>query len=380
MSLIPRSIFADLEREFFGGKALIVMGPRQSGKTTLINMLRQRFSDRKCLYLNADDPFVRNQWQDPSLAEIKRIIADNELVIIDEAQRIKNIGINIKMIVDEIPQVQVLATGSSSFELSNAINEPLTGRKYEYSLYPLSYVEMCEHHGFWEERKALEGRVIYGYYPEVVTSNGKEKRILKELADNYLYRDIYSLEQINKPRLLENLVQALALQVSREVSVNELSQLLGADRATIDKYLSLLEKAYVIYKLPALSRNHRNEIKKSRKYYFWDNGILNAILGNFNELAQRADAGALWENFIISERIKACKNAFRGSRFYFWRSVQMQEIDFVEEESAAFWAAEIKLNPKRRVRIPKSFADNYAPQGFETVNLDSFYEFVMRGL
>ncbi|MFA7543368.1 MAG: ATP-binding protein [Candidatus Cloacimonadaceae bacterium] len=380
MSLIPRSIFADLEREFFGGKALIVMGPRQSGKTTLINMLRQRFSDRKCLYLNADDPFVRNQWQNPSLAEIKRIIADNELVIIDEAQRIMNIGINIKMIVDEFPQVQVLATGSSSFELSNAINEPLTGRKYEYSLYPLSYVEMCEHHGFWEERKALEGRVIYGYYPEVVTSNGKEKRILKELADNYLYRDIYSLEQINKPRLLENLVQALALQVSREVSVHELSQLLGADRATIDKYLSLLEKAYVIYKLPALSRNHRNEIKKSRKYYFWDNGILNAILGNFNEIAQRADAGALWENFVISERIKACKNAFRDSRFYFWRSVQMQEIDFVEEESAAFWAAEIKLNPKRRVRIPKNFADNYAPQGFETVNLDSFHEFVMRGL
>lgn len=380
MSLIQRSIFADLEKEFYGGRALIIMGPRQSGKTTLINMLRQRFSDKKCLYLNADDPFVRNQWQDASLTVIKRIVGDHELIIIDEAQRIRDIGINIKMMVDEMPHLQVLASGSSSFELSNAINEPLTGRKYEYSLNPLSYVEMCVHHGYWEEHKALESRIIYGYYPEVVTSPGKEKRILKELADNYLYRDIYSLEQIKKPLLLDNLVQALALQVSREVNPYELSQLLGADRATIDKYLSLLEKAYVIYKLPALSRNHRNEIKKSRKYYFWDNGILNAILGNFNGLAQRADAGALWENFVVSERIKACKNAFRDARFYFWRSVQKQEIDFVEEESAAFWAAEIKLNPKRKAYIPKPFSDNYAPQGFETVNADSFHDFVMRDL
>lgn len=258
------------------------------------------------------------------------------------------IGITLKIMVDEIKSVQVIATGSSSFDLANLINEPLTGRKFEYTLFPLSYAELVEHSGYLEEQQNVPFRVIYGYYPEIVTSIENRERLLRAIASDYLFRDIFSLEQIHKPLLLEKIVKAVALQVSRELSYHELAQIVGADRATVEKYLDLLEKAYVIHKLPALHRNARNEIKKGKKYYFWDNGILNAILGNFNPLDSHSDAGILWENFIVSERLKHCKNMQLYRNFYFWRSTQQQEIDLIEEHGAFYSAYEIKLQERKK--------------------------------
>jgi predicted AAA+ superfamily ATPase len=377
MSLIVRTLLNQLEADIFQGKALVIMGPRQSGKTTLVNMLLAKHKQKKTLYLNADDIFIRNQLTNPSISQLKNIVADYRIVVIDEAQRIENIGITCKIIVDEIKSAQLIATGSSSFDLANKINEPLTGRKFEYTLYPLAYSEMMEHHSFIEEQRMISQRMLYGYYPEIVTRQGSEEKLLRGLADSYLFKDIYALEQISKPALLENLVKALAFQVSHEVSYNELSQLVGADKSTVEKYVDLLEKAFIIYKLPALHRNVRNEIKKGKKFYFWDNGILNAILGNFNQIESRSDAGALWENFIITERMKLINNRQQYRKFYFWRTTMQQEIDLIEEYSGHYAAYEIKLKQRNKVIIPKTFSAAYPVNTQAVISRENFHEFLI---
>lgn len=360
----------------FKGKALLVFGPRQVGKTTFVENLIADL-DKKTLFLNGDESDVFVLFENPNITKLKNIIGDNEILVIDEAQRITNIGIVIKIIVDQIKSVQVIATGSSSFELANKLNEPLTGRKYEMYLYPIVFSEMVTHNGLLDEKRNLEQRLIYGSYPEIITNPIDAKEHIKLIANSYLYKDLFLLDQISKPVLLQKIVKALALQVGSEVNYNELSRLLQIDNKTVEKYIDLLEKAFVVFKLPALSNNIRNEIKKGRKIYFYDNGIINAVTGNFNPLSQRTDIGSLWENYIISERIKHLNIQQNEASSYFWRTSQQQEIDYIEKIDNQILACEIKWNPKAKYKIPVTFSTNYENVASKIVTPDNYEEFLL---
>ncbi len=373
--MIPRIISAKIKDRFFRGKAIIVFGPRQSGKTTLVYTLLQDYSGQYIKF-NGDEPDIREQFANATSAKLKALIGKYKIVFIDEAQRIEEIGLGIKLIVDNYPDIQVIATGSSAFELSGKLKEALTGRKYEYYLYPLSYQEMLLDNGRLNEDRLLSHRLIYGYYPEVVTTPSNELELLKLLADSYLFKDLFLLEQIKKPPLLEKIIRALAFQVGNEVSYNEIARMVGADNQTVEKYIDLMEKAFIIHRLHALKRNLRNEISRGVKVYFWDNGILNAIIGNFNELSSRSDVGALWENFVISERRKYLANNGINARSYFWRTTQQQEIDYLEEENAAFSAYEIKWNPLRKVSFCKPFIEKYPINETGVINPKSIGDWI----
>jgi uncharacterized protein len=289
---------------------------------------------------------------------------------------VQNIGITLKLIADEIKDVQLIATGSSAFELADSIKEPLTGRKYEYFLHPLSFGEMVEHTDLLSEKRLLEHRLIYGYYPEIVSNMGREEELLKLLAGSYLYKDLLMLEGIKKPILLEKILRALALQLGSEISYHEIGQLVQAKSETVEKYIALLEKTYIIFQLNAFSKNVRNEIKKGKKVYFRDNGIRNAILGNYNLLQSRTDVGALWENFIISERMKMLENSGQGLSSWFWRTTQQQEIDYIEERSGNLYAFEIKWN-RQKTRFPLTFTKAYPECKTDLISNDNYDEFVI---
>lgn len=374
--MVSRSQIDYAKSRLFKGKALLVFGPRQVGKTTFVQNLIADLN-KKTLSLNGDESDVLVLFENPNVTKLKSIIGDNEILVIDEAQRIANIGIVLKIIVDQIKSVQVIATGSSSFELANKLNEPLTGRKYEMFLYPLSFAEMVAHNGLLEEKRALENRLIYGSYPEIITNPIDAKEHIKLIANSYLYKDLFILDQVSKPVLLQKIVKALALQVGSEVNTNELSKLLQVDNKTIEKYIDLLEKAFVIFKLPALSNNVRNEIKKGRKIYFYDNGIINAVTGNFNPLAQRTDIGSLWENYIISERIKDLNIQQSEASSYFWRTTQQQEIDYIEKSTDQILACEIKWNTKAKYKIPVTFSANYENVTSKIVSPENYEEFLL---
>ncbi|MBX2905120.1 MAG: ATP-binding protein [Taibaiella sp.] len=347
------------------------------GKTTLIEEMLNETGD-KWLYLNGDDADTRESLTNQSATRLHTIIGNHKLVFIEEAQRITTIGVTLKIITDQIKDVQVVATGSSAFELSNKVNEPLTGRKYEFMLYPLSFKEMTEHHGFLKEKGMLEHRMIYGYYPEIVTKQHEEKELLKLLANSYLYKDLLVLEQINKPVLLGKILKALALQIGSEVSYNELAQTVGADKGTVEKYIDLLEKAFVVFRLPALNRNVRNEIKKGKKIYFYDCGIRNAIINDFREIRNRTDTGALWENFVIAERIKHLAYHNVDAKLYFWRTTQQQEIDLVEEhEGGSLYAFEFKWGKATKVRFSATFTENYPDVKTKIISPDNLEDFVL---
>ena len=374
--MVSRSQIDYAKSRLFKGKVLLVFGPRQVGKTTFVQNLIADLN-KKTLSLNGDESDVLVLFENPNVTKLKSIIGDNEILVIDEAQRIANIGIVLKIIVDQIKSVQVIATGSSSFELANKLNEPLTGRKYEMFLYPLSFAEMVAHNGLLEEKRALENRLIYGSYPEIITNSIDAKEHIKLIANSYLYKDLFILDQVSKPVLLQKIVKALALQVGSEVNTNELSKLLQVDNKTIEKYIDLLEKAFVIFKLPALSNNVRNEIKKGRKIYFYDNGIINAVTGNFNPLAQRTDIGSLWENYIISERIKLLNIEQSEASSYFWRTTQQQEIDYIEKSTDQILACEIKWNAKSKYKIPVTFSANYENVTSKIVSPENYEEFLL---
>jgi len=356
--MIKRAIARSFVDHFFKGKALLLFGPRQSGKTTLVKEILRNRKER-ILELNGDEPDVRELLSNTTSTRLKTIVGAAKVVVIDEAQRIQNIGLTLKLFVDQLKNVQVIASGSSSFELAGKISEPLTGRKYEFLLYPLSFGEMAKHHGMIEEKRLLEHRLIFGSYPEIVVKPGEEKELLKLLAESYLYKDLLTLDKMKKPAILEKIVRALALQIGNEVSYHEVGQLVGADNETVEKYISLLEQAYVVFRLPALSRSVRNEIKKGKKIYFYDNGVRNAVIGNFLPLQSRTDMGHLWENYLVSERIKLLHNERLEARGYFWRTTQQQEIDYIEEREEKLTAFEFKWNQKSKVRFPKTFLDNY---------------------
>ena len=373
--MIKRTLETTIQSRLFKNKAIILMGPRQVGKTTLIKTL---FNDRDdILWLNGDEQDVRDLFENISSTRLKAIIGTNKIVVIDEAQRISDIGIKLKLITDQIKDVQLVATGSSSFELANLINEPLTGRKWEYKLLPVSFEEMSNQNGLLEEKRMLQQRMIYGYYPEIVTNPGNEKEILAQLADSYLYRDILTLDKVKKTDKIIRLLQALAFQIGSEVSYNELAQLCGLDSKTVEKYVTLLEQSYIIFRLGSFSSNLRNELRYSRKIYFTDNGIRNAVLGNFTQLESRTDAGALFENFAISERMKllAYHNPFSHS--WFWRTTAKQEIDYIEQIDGKMSAFEFKWNPKKKASAPSMFEKNYPNVPFKVINRDNIEDFVI---
>lgn len=374
--MIRRKIADAIRQDLFQGKAIILTGPRQVGKTTLLHELADQIQ-RPVLWLNCDEPDDRADLENASSSQLRALIGTNELVFIDEAQRVLNIGLTLKLIVDQLPNVQVVATGSSALELAGGINEPLTGRKFEYRLLPFSTAELVSYTNRREEQRLLEQRLIYGFYPEVVLNPSSANRRLAELAESYLYKDILRLQDIRKPTVLQKLLVALALQVGSEVSFYELSQIVGTDPATVERYISLLEQAFVVFQIGALSRNLRNELKKSKKVFFYDMGIRNAIIKNFNPLTLRADAGALWENFMIAERIKA--NLYTGKRpaYYFWRTTQQQEIDWLEEDGGVLRAFEFKWNPKAKARFPTSFQQAYPGSEMAVVSPATYMDWLV---
>lgn len=351
------------------------MGPRQVGKTTLLNELFKE--DPETLWLNGDEPDIYELFENISSTRLKAIFGNKKNVVIDEAQRISDIGLKLKLITDQIPEIQLVATGSSSFELANKVNEPLTGRKWEYKMFPLSFGEMVAHHGLIDEKRLLPHRLVYGYYPEVVTGSGEEKNILKQLADSYLYKDILRWEQINKPDKLVKLLQAIAFQIGSQVSLTELGQIAGLDSKTVEKYISLLEQSYVIFRLGSFSRNLRNELKFSRKIYFYDNGIRNALIANFTQIETRTDTGALWENFIISERLKKISYESIWCNSWFWRTTLQKEIDYIEEKDGQIAAYEFKWNPDAKHKTPKQFLAAYPNSTFQVIHQNNFDEFLL---
>lgn len=372
--MVSRQIEAVLLQKLADHKAIILLGPRQCGKSTLLEHLKPHLKS-PTLWMNGDDTDVRNLLSAPNATVIRNLIGEAKTWVIDEAQRIENIGLCIKIAVDTLKSVKVIVTGSSAFELANRIHEPLTGRKWEFNLFPFSYPEMAQHHGNLEEKRLLHHRLVFGYYPEIVLHPGEEEERLKELTSSYLYKDILTWERIQKPDRMERLLQAIAFQVGNEVSYNELGQIAGLDNQTVEKYIDLLEKAFILFRLNSLSRNLRNELKKSRKIYFYDNGIRNAVINQFNPVALRSDVGALWENFMISERFKSLAYQRIHANQYFWRTHAGQEIDYIEERNAQIKAYEFKWSAASRSRIPSTFLKAYPTAVAEVVtpeNMEGF--------
>jgi hypothetical protein len=371
--MIHRLLSKHVEKNAFKDKAIVIIGPRQVGKTTL---LQEYLKGKEALSLNGDDPDIRSLLNGIGISKLRAIIGDFKYVLIDEAQRVNEIGIIAKLITDNFQDVQLFLSGSSALEINNLTQEPLTGRKYEYHLFPISWEEFEKHVGYIEANSQLDERLIYGMYPDVINRRSESAIILKQLTSSYLYKDVLSITGIKKPDLLDKLLKALALQLGSEVSYNELAQLLEVDKVTVAKYIDLLEKLYIVFRLNSFSRNQRNEIKNNRKIYFYDNGVRNMIINNLNPIDLRSDKGALWENFLIAERIKLQHYHELFSLNYFWRTVQKQEIDFIEERNGQVYAYEFKWKRKAKDKIPTSFLSTYNAQGF-IIDKENFRDFVM---
>lgn len=374
--MIHRILEEKIQPLLGGNKAIIVMGARQVGKSTLLNQLLGE--NKNALWLNGDDIDVQNLFHEMSSTRMRALLGNNKFLVIDEAQRIPDIGLRIKLVTDQVSDVQVIATGSSSFELVSKVNEPLTGRKREFKMFPLTFKEMVSHSNLLDELRMIPHRLVYGYYPEVVSNPGDEKNTLKELSDSYLYKDILSLDSISKPDKLARLLKALALQIGSQISYNEIGNMISLDSKTVERYVDILEKSFIVFRLGSFSRNLRNELKASRKIYFWDLGIRNAIIGNLAQIENRTDAGELWENFAIAERLK--QNAYQNSfaQSWFWRTQQQKEIDYIEEENGMIHAFEFKWNEhKARTKCPESFSTAYPDALFQVITPKNIEEFLM---
>ena len=377
--MIPRFIEHSIRSDFGKGKAIAVFGARQVGKTTLLGRLAEG-ADHP-VFMDCDNPDDRALLSKPDKTRLAALAKGADMLLVDEAQRVPGIGMALKMLVDSIGRsTQIVVTGSSALELAQGVFESAAGRVFEYRLHPLSHSELVGAAGGddREERRLLERRLVFGSYPEVVGApDADARRILAAIADGALYKDVFALGTIRKPDLFVRLVQCLALQVGSEVSAGELAGMTGLDRATVDTYIDLLEKTFVVFRLPSLSRNARNELRKGRKIYFWDNGVRNAVIGNFAPLSLRQDAGALWENRMVSERKKLADWAQHGTRSYFWRTLAQSEIDYVEETDGVLRAWEFKWGSGRKARLPATFATAYPGTPFSVVTPDNFPAFLV---
>ena len=377
-NMITRTLQSVIEQHMFKGKVIIVLGPRQVGKTTLMEQIGANLSSdaKPLLSFNCDEPQDRALLTNANSAELSMMLGTAKTVIIDEAQRVPNIGLTLKLIADKFKEKQLIVTGSSSLELANKLTEPLTGRKFEYTLLPISTQEVVANNGMLEAVRLLESRLIYGSYPDILNKKDDVKELLFELTNSYLFKDIYAMQEVRKPELLEKLLVALALQIGSEVSFHEISQIVHSDVKTVERYINLLEQCFVVFRLSGLNRNLRNELKKSKKIYFYDNGIRNALLENFSPLNLRQDVGALWENFFVSERRKFNLHNRRFVKSYFWRTQQQQEIDLIEEADGVFYAFEIKWNEKRRVTFHENFMKAYNPKETNVVSPQHYLPFL----
>lgn len=369
--MIERTITQNITDHFSDGKAIVIKGARQVGKTTLIKRL---LPSTGVLWINGDRREDRRLWGDVNANRLKFLLEGYSYVVIDEAQRIPNIGVTAKIIIDEAFDVQLILSGSSSLNLASTLNEPLTGRKWSYELYPISWAELCGNVGNYAALQQLEERLLMGSYPEIITAERDTLRRLEEIASSYLYKDILDYGLVRKPELIDKLLRALAYQVGSEVSYNELANMLQIAADTVRRYVQLLEESYVIFRLPPLSTNPRKEISTSRKIYFVDNGIRNAVINNFDPLDLRQDHGLLWENYIVSEFHKRLKHKGDRANMYFWRSKGGAEVDLVLQDGGRYHAFEIKYNPKKNPRFPASFLENYKPQVTTIVNRENFWE------
>ncbi len=358
------------------GKVVILYGPRQVGKTTLLKRLLER-TDKRYRYYDGQDLPTKELFSSQSIDKFQSALGDLELLVIDEAQHIENIGINLKLIVDHVSDLRIIATGSSSFDLAQKIGEPLTGRKFNLVLYPIAQLELEKNEDYVSTRANLEERLIYGSYPEVITTKGYElkQRLLKEIVNSYLYKDILALEKIHHPRKIADLLQLLAFQIGQEVSMSELGTKLGLSTQTVSRYLDLLEKSFVIVQISGFSRNLRKEVTKSSRYYFYDTGVRNGIVDSFNSLKMRNDVGMLWENYIVAERLKKQEYKKIYTNNYFWRTYDQKEIDWVEERDGKLFGYEIKWGDKK-VSAPKDWLETYDKASFKVINRDNYLEFV----
>jgi predicted AAA+ superfamily ATPase len=376
--MVEREILSSIKRRFFQKKAILLVGPRQVGKTTLLKQIIEENNASVSLFLNCDEPEILQMLTNASSTELKNIIGSKKIILIDEAQRVENIGITLKLITDNFSDIQLVVSGSSAFDLRNKLNEPLTGRKFEYKLYPFSTAELITATSYLEEKRVLEQRLIYGMYPDVVNHPSDAKKILMELSNSYLFRDILMYKDVRNPDILSKLLIALSLQIGTEVSYNELGRTISVKSETIERYIELLEKVFIIFRLQSFSRNLRNELKKSRKIYFYDNGIRNALIQNYKPLELRTDIGALWENFIVSERKKYIEYNDIYANTYFWRTHAHQEIDYIEERDGMLYAFELKWNENRKVKVPVSFTEAYPQHEFQCINRINYLEFITK--
>ena len=376
-SYIPQAQLTRLEHAVAPGKVVVVYGPRRVGKTTLIRRYVQRHAP-DALVVTGEDIAVREYLESQSLAKLKAFVGRRRTLIVDEAQHVRQVGLNLKLLADHVEGLRIVATGSSSFDLARHTGEPLTGRKLTLLLLPLAQLELQAVEEAHETRAHLEMRLIYGSYPEVVLMESNEDReiYIRELVSSYLFKDILQLEGIRYTDKLLRLLQLIAFQIGHEVSVTELGTQLGMNKNSVERYLDLLEKAYVIYNRRGFSRNLRKEITKSRRYYFYDNGIRNGLISNFNSIPLRDDAGALWENYILAERLKY--NLYTGhlAESYFWRTYDRQEIDLVEEWGGQLHAAEMKWSPRHAAHAPGGWRHAYPDTSFQVVHRDNYLDFI----
>ncbi len=376
--MYDREILDSFKKWWTNEEIIILFGARQVGKSTLLEMLSEQFPEM--IILNCEQPVVSDILQSKDINRIQALFENKQIVAFDEAQDIPEIGKILKLLYDDKRiQQKLIATGSSSFELANKTGEPLTGRNIKFRMFPLSLSEISNKKGYLNVAEILNELLVYGSYPGVIDLPVSEKkRKLLDLSGDYLFKDIYKFEQVRNPEVLRKLLKAIALQVGNLVSVPELANLTGVSAITAERYLDLLEKSFVIFKLGSYSNNLRNELKKSRKYYFYDNGIRNAVLNNFVSVSERTDVGALWENFCVSEYLKKIENRGILSNLYFWRTYDGAEIDLIEERDGKLYAFEIKWNTGKRASIPLSFKENYNIESFEVVNREKLYLFINR--
>ncbi|HLP15404.1 MAG TPA: ATP-binding protein [Bacteroidota bacterium] len=373
--IIQRTIQKSLEEALFKGRIVVLYGARQVGKTTLAKQILEKYRNDS-LYLTCDEPDIRNALTDTTSTRLRSFFGRYRLVVIDEAQRVKNIGLTLKLIADNLPDIQVIATGSSSFELSGKISEALTGRKHELFLYPFSVAELQQAYSSLEFNRLLDERLIFGMYPRVVFAGPDREQLVRELATSYSYKDVLTYQDIRNPELLEKLLQALALQIGSEVSYTELAQLLGVNKLTIESYIRILEQAYIICRVGPFSRNIRNELKKKRKIYFLDLGLRNALINNLNPLALRQDVGSVWENFLVIERMKRNNNLGIWTNNYFWRTTSGKEIDYVEDAGGILSGFEFKWK-KDSFSAPKEFITAYPQSSVKLINRSNYLDFVI---
>jgi len=374
--LFQRILQQTIETALFKGKVIIVYGARRTGKTTLVRQILKKYPEN-AEYINCELQEYQEALNTTNSVLLKDFIGKNRLIVLDEAQHIHNIGLILKVLVDTFPHVQFIATGSSSFDLSSKISEPLTGRLRQYLLLPLSVEELREQFSLIDLQAMLPNILRFGLYPQVFTAAGNEKiEELTDISNNYLYKDILQFENLKKPELISGLLKAIALQTGSEASYNELAQLTGTNAHTVRRYLELLEKNFIIFRLSSFSRNLRKEINKSQKFFFYDLGIRNALIRNYNEPEIRTDTGSLWENFCISERIKYNENHRNFVNTYFWRTYDQKEIDYIEEAAGELRCFEFKYNPKTKSKIPAEFFTTYPDSSFSVITPNNFYELI----